>query len=701
MVERKVSFGIDLNPGVSQLRQQLASVEQLSKNSMLSIQHAQERHNLRMQEMRNKLKQIENDGFASNVAAHKRAVQSIEQEEQRHALRMKQMQEKAQLEATQGGGFRLSSVGHIAQSLGFYRTGHLIRAADQMGIGSRLFSAGGAEGAVAGAEGAAVGAEGGAAAAAGGLAAVGAVALPLAIGIGAVIVAGKGLEMAFEGMKATAQAFISGVSQLGGARGLEQMVVEAGENQTRVQRSRMTVAPGERLSSQEINKLAQELSERPDLGGFTKEKWIGAINEIGTVSSRQKSFGQSSWEFIGRMSNLGGMEPSEAAKVYGSVAHANPRMNDQQIQQILLSGIGIGREETFNVGEIPEAGGVIQSAYKIGGERSQAMNRAFGLAGLIKPHTKSGTLSEAGTNEEALLRAMEGTARMGNTNIKTNNLGQITNMGEALRYVLTTPEAQLPKHLTARKESEEAINALKIEAGITTTDTTAQASRKIDAMLAKFDTLGISMDQFIHETNEVTGPEQQLKARFNELADAMESKLIALLENGSFQKAFNNVIDFLIANAPTLELAIQMMIDAFNLVAPAIWSMTEAVVDVVAGLANDPTMKLLFPDLAAKTQALAESFHNARQQHELQEKYQGTEYPADFTGPLPPGAHKKPEETVSTPVVHRPDKEQTQSSVHLESLKTLQQKQLDVLNAIRLNTMKGVPPAPDRTTGGH
>ena len=465
----------------------------------------------------------------------------------------------------------------------------------------------------------------------------------------------------------------------------------------------MTVAPGERMSQKEIDTLSQSLSQNAQLGGFGKQQWIAAISEIGTVSSRQKSFNRDSWEFIGRMSNLGGMEPAQAAKVYGSIAHANPKMNDAQIQQVLLAGIGIGREETFNVGEIPEAGGVVQSGYKIGGEdRQHAMNQAFGLAGLIKPHTKSGTLSEAGTNEEALLRAMEGVSRMGNTNIKTNNLGQVTNMGEALRYVLTTPENLLPKHLTARKESEEAINALKIESGITTTDSKAQAGAKIDAMLEKFDKLGISMDQFITENDEATGVEQKLKARFNELAGSMENRLLKLLENGEFQKAFDNVINVLIASAPLLDMTLRALVEAFNWGTPKIL----AFFDVLTMIAKAIVGAVDLMGISASSKMLdsfATELNNTRQQLSLYNQFKDVEYPADFTGPLPPGASQ----TVGKqPVPGAPQndmtKKQEKANGHLEKIVNSQDKQVQILEDIRKNTKNAPhgPPAPDRSHNG-
>ena len=81
-----------------------------------------------------------------------------------------------------------------------------------------------------GAEGAAEGAAGAAA----GLAGVAAVALPVAAALGAIVVVSKLVEAGFNEVAATAQSFVSGVMQLGGSKNLEEMVVEAGQNQTRI-----------------------------------------------------------------------------------------------------------------------------------------------------------------------------------------------------------------------------------------------------------------------------------------------------------------------------------------------------------------------------------------------------------------------------------------------------------------------------------
>lgn len=713
MVERKVSFGIDLNPGVAQLRTQLAGVTELSRRSLLQIQHAEERHNQKVIELRRSLQKVDNDASASSIAAHRRMVERIESEEQRHNLRMRQMRERAQVQALEGqreGGLNLSAMGHLAQSLGFYRTGHLLRAFQQMGVGTQITRGGGGSvgGAVLG--GAEEGIAGGAAGlgAEAGIAGAGVALAPetlgLSLAIAAVIAGGKLVEMAFTGVvsaaKDLASSFLGAVAQIGGAKGLQEMTVEAAELQRRTGIARLTVAPGERMTGDEIDNLAGQLSTQADLGGFGRDKWVAAINEMGTVTGKQKSFDKQSWEFIGRMANIGGVDPSEVAKVYGTLSYANPTLGNNDVQQLLLSGIGIGRELTFNVGELPQAGRVLQSGFKIGGDRQKALRTSMALAGLMKPFAPSGTLSEAGTMEEALLRELTRAGVAGEGPVQVNRTGQIMNINKSLGWALSTPLSQLPKGLQAR-ESGEALTALKQKFGITDKDTPQQIQKKIDDALAHFDGLALSMEQFKSEADGATGASQKIKARFNELTNDMEGRLLKLLESDAFQKAFNNIIDFLTANAPTLEAALEDMIGAFNALAPLVWKFTEAIFDLLSLLTHNEVFEIMFPELTKQVRDLADSFASAKNQHELREHFANAVYPADFIGPLPPGARKAEPETVSVPIVKREAEQKLDTSnTHLEHIKTLHEKQIDILSAIRENT-KGHTGAPGRSkTGG-
>lgn len=712
MVERKVSFGIDLNPGVSQLRSQLAGVTELSRRSLLQIQHAEERHNQKVIELRRALQRVDNDANASSIASHRRMIERIESEEQRHSLRMKQMRERAQMQAMEdrSGGLNLSAMGHLAQSLGFYRTGHLLRAFQQMGVGTQVTRGGG--GSIGGAAIGGAAEEGIAGGAAGlgaeaGIAGAGVALAPetlgLSLAIAAVIAGGKLVEMAFTTVagaaKDLATSFLGAVAQIGGAKGLQEMTVEAAELQRRTGIARLTVAPEERMTGQQIDDLAGQLSTQADLGGFGRDKWVAAINEMGTVTGKQKSFDKQSWEFIGRMANIGGVDPSEVAKVYGTLSYANPTLNNNDVQQLLLSGIGIGRELTFNVGELPQAGRVLQSGFKIGGDRQKALRTSMALAGLMKPFAPSGTLSEAGTMEEALLRELTRAGIRGEGPVNVNRTGQITNINKSLGWALSTPMSQLPKGLLAR-ESGEAITALKQKFGITEKDTPAQVQKKVDDMLAHFDKLALTMDQFKSEADGATGASQKIKARFNELTNDMEGRLLKLLESDAFQKAFDNIIDFLTANAPTLEAALEDMIGAFNALAPLVWKFTEAIFDLLSLLTHNEVFEIMFPELTKQVRDLADSFASAKNQHELREHFANTVYPADFIGPLPPGAKKAEPETVSVPIVRREAETKLDTSnQHLDHIKTLHEKQIDILNAIKENTRSHTP-APQRSSGG-
>src|ERR1022692_1109520 len=158
MVDKKVGFNIVIG-GIPQIRSSLKGVTESAKAMNLSIQQLGERTAQRLIEIeRNKLSVIKkiNDSQVGNEESKARKILEVESRlarqitsiKERETLRIKHMNEQFVQNDKSGIAqrFNISALGHGAQAAGFYRTGHMIRMASQMGIGSEMGGKGGVGG---------------------------------------------------------------------------------------------------------------------------------------------------------------------------------------------------------------------------------------------------------------------------------------------------------------------------------------------------------------------------------------------------------------------------------------------------------------------------------------------------------------------------------------------------------------------------
>lgn len=718
MVERKVSFGIDLSPGVAQLRQQLSSVEQLSKRTILSIQQAEERHFQRMTELRKQLSRVDNDASASSIAAHRKATTAIEQEEQRHNLRISQMRERgqlAQLEQSGGGGgrFNLSSAGHIAQSLGFYRTGHLFRGLQNMGIGSDMGGGGGGAAAMGGAEaeGAAGGAAAGGAAAGGaeaagaaaGLGAVAAVAIPVAVALGAVIVSAKLIEVGFNTLvgvsESLASTFVGAISQIGGAKNLQEMIVsEAQSSHVARQLSAGAVGREERLPHQTLMDRFSKLSEDPSLGAFSKEDWTKAYTEAAKFGF-QKTMTGGMDKLIGEITHMTpGADLAQTAGVVSNIRAMKgfKEMPEEQFAESIRNLKGITEALNISMSELPQMRSAFMATSFIGGDRSKALNVATGLAATIRPET-GGDVAESSERVKKLFE--EGAKRyMGSSFV--NKAGDVTDVSKFLTTVLAQPGGGF-KDVRTR----EAAKFITQEAGITLgKDTPAQIKTKVDAMLDSFDKMGISLDEWKDKVKESTDTTDLLKAAFNKVSNALGPGLLKVIEDllpdiDSLGKAIAENKDNIVGAIKALMEAIEALIPLMYLLAKAEAYFAEGLggaIALIGKMLEQNTYGLVGGDLTkfgeklemaggkavAALDGLEASFDKAKKEWK-----NPPPTPDVITGADP--KTPKPEE-----------KKLDVSNQHLENIKTLAQKQIDVLHAIQQNTMPPPPGAPKTSPDG-
>lgn len=707
MVERKVSFGIDLSPGVSQLRSQLASVTDLSRRAMLQIEQAEERHVQKMMELKKKLQKVDGDGLVSSIAAHRKASEAIEHEESRHQLRMKQMMERGQLSKLEQNNnrFNLSSAGHIAQSMGFYRTGHIFRGLQSMGIGSETGGAGAAMGGAEGGGAAAGGAEAGGAAA--GLGAVAAVAIPVVIALGAVMVAAKLVEVGFNTLvgvsESLATTFVGAISQIGGAKNLQEMMVsEAQTAHVARQLSAGAVGREERMPHEALMNRFAKLSEDPSLGAFGKEDWTKAYTEAAKFGF-QKTMASGMDKLIAEITHMTpGADLAQTAGVVSNIRAMKgfKEMPEEEFGNAMRNLKGITEALNISMSELPQMRSAFMATSFIGGDRSRALNTATGLAATIRPET-GGDVAES---SERIKKLFEEGAKHYAGGSFVNKGGQITDVSKFLTTVLGQPGGGFKEVRT-----REAAQFLQQEAGINVgKDNAAQIKTKVDAMLASFEKMGITTAEWADKIKESTDSTDVLRATFNKVSDALGPGLVKVIDDllpdiESMGKAISENKDNIVA-------AIKSLVEAMMAAIPLMFLLADAeayfvkglgmAINIVGRMIEEKTMGMMGGDITHFGEKLMTAGSKAVEALDGMEK-SFNKAKDEWKNPPPKpdvisGADPK------TPASQTASNKIDKSNDHLSHIQTIQERQLQVLHDINKNTKAGMekpPPAPPRDPG--
>lgn len=577
MVDKKIQFNIVVG-GIPQIKSSLKGVTESARSMNLSIQQMHERTAQRIVELeRNKasaLKRI-NDTIIGDEEKKARRIAQIEENlsrqvtsiKEREALRIKQMNERFIVDAQNQAakGIDLSRLGKFASMAGFHRTAQIMNWADQLGIGSKskksggsgvgealegLLSKGGRAGSTAGeavtapASMAASGAEMGAAGGAEGMA-VGALAgASVAVALLPVIVAAKAVEIGFQSVSAQAKylatSFLGAAAQIGGAKNLEEIMVEGAKNEVEAKAARFAVLPEERLTEEELHERAARLSTRADLGAPSVEEGIAAQKKLSVLTGKQKSYSQDDLEFIAKMSHVGHMPLTESAEIYGRFQAQNKKATSAQLQQSFLDFMAIGQKGSFSINELPEATELMQAGAKLAGDPLKNARTALVAGTIIRP--RAGGLQNAGVQVDAFIRQSELAYVEGKLTPEQNKFfnkkGQLTDLAGMTASVVSQSATERARPF-ARAESQAYLTNIQQEGGVRAEDTTSQQKEKVKALFAEYDKARMTMEEFNKSNHQSISTTDKLKSSFNSITEQLEAALMPIL------KDLSPTIDFL------------------------------------------------------------------------------------------------------------------------------------------------------------
>jgi hypothetical protein len=347
------------------------------------------------------------------------------------------------------------------------------------------------------------------------------------------------LKVSFDALSTTATALVGAISQLGGAKGLQQMMVEAVTNQQLINQTRFTVTGAERMTSADLNSLGNRLSEDILAGAFSKNEYLAGIKQIGTETGSQKSLSEDTLAFIGRFAKVGAMGFEEGASIFSRLKKQNMSLSDSQIEQMMLSAHAIGQAGSFNIQELPEASKLLQNQGLLGSKGAQAIQDLF-ISGTLLKAGGAADLEEAGTQQRAFLRQVELRGASGPFHLDVNK--HLTNMSEAYSYIANTPASQMDKTLMTGRSGlfvSNIASAINQRAGTDATDFSPEAKGKRQAVIDDMEKMHMSMADLNKEFEESLTPADHFKVVFNKISDSLEAQFLPVL------KRMQSVMDYL------------------------------------------------------------------------------------------------------------------------------------------------------------
>lgn len=604
MVDKKIQFNIVIG-GIPQIKSSLQGVTASARAMEMNLRQMSERTAQRIIELNRAkevaLKRLSESGLTDIVRIKKReeeieartarAILAIKERAANSARHLNEKVQHSETEALRTNVHKInwmSVAGHAAGSGGFYKTGHVLRMANQLGIGSSnspgigniingiLGGAGGGGGTGAGAAaaaGAGGAAAGGAAMTGASMVALGAAAASVAVVLGTVYVAAKLMEYGFESVAAQskylATSFLGAATQIGGAKNLQEIIVNAAEKESLIKKTRFEVDASERLSEAELQSRASSISTRADLGAPEAKDVIESQRRISILTGKQRSVPQSSLEFIAKLSHIGGVAMPEMANTYGQVLAQNKNSSPKEIEDLFRAAVAIGQKGAFSVSDIPSSRKLIQVGGQLAGSGLDNTRTALAIGTILRP--RSGTLEQAGTEYQSFVKAAQISHRQGDlsqdTNKYFNKAGQITNINQLIAKIVATPYMERPKAFGARIESTHFLSNMARQAGIEDTDTPQQQKEKVLDLLGEFQNATMSIEEFNRANEEATSTHDKLTAAFNLITDRLGTAFLPILEQ--LVPDIELFAKVLVDNKDQLSEVIKNLINSMILLVPA------------------------------------------------------------------------------------------------------------------------------------
>ena len=531
MSNPKISVQIGI-AGLSEMRTAMRSAVKMSEEMNTQIRHIAERTAKRVKELEEDRDRLAQRSANKRVQIEEDFNRRIARINERAALSQKQFQERAAVMPR--GGASISGLGHLAQAAGFYRTGHIIR-----GIGAGI----------------SVGSEMGA----GTMIAAGAA-------LGGIVIAAKLVEVAFGAVKDTAMSFVSAISQIGGARNLQEMIVEGASTERKA--AQIAANAADKISTKEVLNIVNNLSKNSE---FKPEDVAGGMRAFVGKTGEAGLFGQIG-SFATELSTVSGMSMQETGGLLGQL-RAQFNLGPDQIKQAAASLWMQGRAGTVELKDaqsISQALGFSRMAGK--GDIMKGMSSEMGAVQLAQKGLGGTSADEAVT---AIRRFQEDLTSKNAWKIQNQiGGGPMTGTDASGNRVFTNFQETLARSaLTYLKKGT--INgmeerAMRVPRGIAefaaqTEEFKGAKSDKdklkvIEDVIEKYSEQKVVLDELDGAFKDIKETvDYQLKQSFNQLSIELESLLLPVLK--VLVPMIKQFADAITDNKPQIEAALKSLLD--------------------------------------------------------------------------------------------------------------------------------------------
>ena len=351
---------------------------------------------------------------------------------------------------------------------------------------------------------------------------------------GAMAIAAVGFEV----LTKSATELVGAMAQLGGAKGIQAMMVESVTNQSLMNQTRFSVSGEERSTSKELMDLTAKLSENSETGAFDRKEWLQTIREIGITTGHQKSLDEGTLGTLGKFAVVTGSSVEEQGQIFARLQAQNKNMNEDQIIQMMLNLHAVGQKGSFSEAELAKSPNLLGLRGMFSGDANTTMNMLGTVGSAFKGSGAATDENEAGTMFSSILNAaMRSKNPMWH---RSGVTGQFGDPADILKDLVNTDQntlqGELSKNGLGGSVLQKAVRGsvylreqISQSAGVANDESPEAKSGRakfIDDMI----NMHYTMKELNAEFDQTRGPQERFRAAFNRIADHLEGKFLGTLE---------------------------------------------------------------------------------------------------------------------------------------------------------------------------
>jgi hypothetical protein len=462
----------------------------------------------------------------------------------------------------------LAQGSHALAGAGLYRSGHIARAMSHVSVGSNMAGPEAAE-------------------------ALGAAMTGVGAGLVALLVTVKLVSAAFDAVGKTAMEFVGAIAQIGGAKGLQSMIVESATSERLS--ANIAANAADKVSQKTVEDVLQKISSSSE---FTKEE---ASTMARSFLGKRGSFSEFEQlqDFIPNLASVATLSPEQAGSVVGQLRVQFPELSIDKTKEAAMSLWSAGKAGAVELKDTQSITQALGFARAVSPNVLAGLNLEMGMVQLAQRYTGGQSAAEAVTGVRRLQEQLlsDPTSRKGRAIQSILGADYLTHDESGRAVLRNAPESMARVALGAFEDKpgySQAFEARSMKAirGFVAGDVADQfvgksEQEKVDILtnvFRKMEETGSHLEEFNGALTVVKDTaEYQLKQAFNQLANELESEIIKVLPQ--LTAAAKGFVHWMVENKDLMGAAMKDFISAIikaGEILPALGTIILYVVQVMA-----------------------------------------------------------------------------------------------------------------------